>query len=209
MKKRALKSNRQPAPKPVKKVSRRKPAKPSRPAKPPPPTAAPANTEKQTADERAQKALLEMQERRSHAGRPTSYQPEFAGLVIQFMSRGYSLTAFAGEIGVSRDTVYEWEKAHAEFSDAIKRARAKRVAALEDRLLIGAGDTGATIFALKNACPDEWRKEPLMELSLHNSVKVDTGRPVEEWGEAEIRAELAKRGALPADEPPKLKPAKQ
>lgn len=73
---------------------------------------------------------------------------------------GYSLTAFAGMIGVHRDTLYEWAKVHDEFSDALKRHKAKRVFKLETDLL-SAEATGpyvtARIFALKNADPDEWR----------------------------------------------------
>lgn len=173
--------------------------------------------EKLTADERRQKAVQEhlaaLNSKRAGAGRPTAYDPKFADRAVEFMSLGYSLTAFAGEIGVCRDTVYEWEKNHSEFSDAIKVARSKRVAALEDRLLFGLPEqTGSTIFALKNACPDEWRKDTAIQVDVNNSVQLN--RPVEEWGEAEIRAELARRGALPgeiADLKPKAlaKPSKK
>jgi hypothetical protein len=75
------------------------------------------------------------------------------------MSKGYSLTAFAGHIRVARDSVYEWVKAYREFSDAVARARSARIAALEIKLLASrkGAETSAAVFALKNACPDEWR----------------------------------------------------
>lgn len=94
-----------------------------------------------------------------HAGRPTDYRPEYAELVIEAMAEGISLTAFAGMIRVAPKTVYEWIKAHSEFSNAVARARGCRVLWLERKLLRSrkGAETTAAIFALKNACPDEWR----------------------------------------------------
>jgi hypothetical protein len=76
------------------------------------------------------------------------------------MSQGYSLSAVAGAIKVARDTVYEWIKRHAEFSDAVSRGRMARVYALEGKLLRSrkGAETSAAIFALKNADPIEWRE---------------------------------------------------
>jgi hypothetical protein len=93
------------------------------------------------------------------AGRPSEYLPEYCEAVISFMAQGYSLTAFAGSIRVARDTVYEWIKRHSEFSDAVSRARAARVQALEAKLLRSrkGAETSAAVFALKNADPVEWR----------------------------------------------------
>lgn len=96
-----------------------------------------------------------------HAGgRPSDYRGEYCDAVISFMAQGYSLTAFAGHIGQARDTIYEWMRAHREFSDAVNRARPARVAALETKLLTArrGGEVAASIFALKNADPTEWRE---------------------------------------------------
>jgi hypothetical protein len=72
---------------------------------------------------------------------------------------GISLTAFAGMIHVARDTVYGWIERHDEFSDAVSRARPIRALWLERKLLRArkGAETSAAVFALKNACPDEWR----------------------------------------------------
>ena len=97
-------------------------------------------------------------------GRPTKYRPEYCQQVKDFMATGKSLTAYAGYIDVSRETVYEWERSIPAFSDAVKTARAKRVNALEDDLLQMEGSKiTARIFALKNACPDEWREKQQVE----------------------------------------------
>jgi hypothetical protein len=92
-------------------------------------------------------------------GRPSDYRPEYCEAVQTYMAQGYSLTAFAGSIRVARDTVYQWIKVHSAFSDAVTRARAARVAALETKLLRSrkGAETTAAIFALRNADPTEWR----------------------------------------------------
>lgn len=92
-------------------------------------------------------------------GRPTLYLPEYCEQVVSFMGQGYSLTAFAGSIGVSYDTVSDWTKAHPEFLRAVNTGRASRTKHLEEGLLsseVGPRVT-ARIFALKNAAPHEWR----------------------------------------------------
>ena len=68
-------------------------------------------------------------------GRPSKYQPSYCGEVVDCGARGFSLTAFAGEIGVSRDTITEWMKVYPEFSLACKKAQAKRTLFLEGGML--------------------------------------------------------------------------
>ena len=93
-------------------------------------------------------------------GRPTKYREEYCRMVQEHMGKGRSLTAFAGEIKVDVESLYEWIATHPDFSKAVKQAQAQRVNALEERLLsANNGGTAATsIFALKNACPAEWRE---------------------------------------------------
>ena len=93
-------------------------------------------------------------------GRPTKYREEYCQAVQEHMGKGRSLTAFAGEIKVDVESLYEWIATHPDFSKAVKQAQAQRVNALEERLLsANNGGTAATsIFALKNACPAEWRE---------------------------------------------------
>ena len=54
-------------------------------------------------------------------GRPSKYKPEMCTQVIKLMKEGASKTEVAAELGINKDTLYEWEKAHTEFSDTIKR----------------------------------------------------------------------------------------
>jgi hypothetical protein len=99
-----------------------------------------------------------------HAGgRPTKYDPAYCEAVIEDMANGYSLTAFAGSIGVNRSTITEWVENFPEFSAAVSRAKAARLrnweqAALDIRKSGGTGGSATiTVFGLKNMGDDEWR----------------------------------------------------
>jgi hypothetical protein len=107
-------------------------------------------------------------------GRPTEYRPEYCQMVIDFMAKGFSLTAFAGSIRMSRNAVYEWIGTFPDFGDAVSRARGARVTALESKLLSSrkGAETTAAIFALKNAEPEEWRDVKHTE-ATHN-LRIET-----------------------------------
>lgn len=93
-------------------------------------------------------------------GRPPEYKREFCDTVRELLSQGYSLTACAGQIGFSRETVYNWMEAHPEFLDAVKAGRAAGQHIWEERLtklaLTGEGNATATIFAMKNLYRQDW-----------------------------------------------------
>lgn len=98
-------------------------------------------------------------------GRPSDYDPAFCADVIEYMKAGYSKTAAAGLLGVTKQTLLNWCDAHPEFFDAVKRGEVLRTAKLEGDLL-GASDgptVTSRIFALKNAAPDEWRDKREVE----------------------------------------------
>lgn len=95
-------------------------------------------------------------------GRPSKYSPAYCNEVIECGAQGLSLTAFAGEIGVDRDTITEWNKVYPEFSLACKVAQSKRTNFLE-RGMLREDATGPMVtarrFALANAAPHEWREK--------------------------------------------------
>ncbi len=68
--------------------------------------------------------------------RPTKYDPKYCEELIEFMGDPLSpcsFESFAGKIGVSKDSIYEWAKVHKEFSDAKKIADAKGKWVREDK----------------------------------------------------------------------------
>lgn len=90
---------------------------------------------------------------------------------MTFCADGYSLTAFAGEIGVDRDTISEWAKVHPAFSVAVNRAKAKRAHWWERQARKVAQDGGPggqatmVIFGLKNHAPDDYQDKQHVEHS--------------------------------------------
>ena len=95
------------------------------------------------------------------AGRPSKYKPEMCDEVLPFMAQGYSTTALAGHLGVSRQTLYDWMDAHPEFLDAVKEGQAASAIWWENCLRAnaekGEGNATAAIFGLKNRAADDWR----------------------------------------------------
>jgi transposase len=120
-------------------------------------------------------------------GRPTLYRPEYCQRAIEFMGQGYSVTALAGHLGMSKDAIYDWINLYPDFCHAIKMGRAARVAALETKLLTTSQGVGVTaaIFALKNADPDEWQDRCQTETKVAVSI--------EHMPDAELLAKFPKR----------------
>jgi transcriptional regulator with XRE-family HTH domain len=104
-------------------------------------------------------------------GRPSKYESGFCDQVEAAMAEGLSLGAFAGQLGVARSTINEWMENHPEFSEAVSRAKAKRLLHWERRALDvakeGGGGGAATmvIFGLKNMGGDEWADVQRQELT--------------------------------------------
>lgn len=104
-------------------------------------------------------------------GRPSSYHESYCEAVVQHMQAGASLTSFAAEINVARSTINEWMEAHPEFSEAVKRGKAKCAAWWEARgrsIAETGGGPGANtmvIFGLKNMSPDDWADATKVEHS--------------------------------------------
>lgn len=105
-------------------------------------------------------------------GRPTDYDESFCERLIVHMASGLSFESFAGEIGVNRDTLYQWAKVHKEFSDA-KKTGTERARSFWEKMGI-AGAAGeiknfnctAWIFNMKNRFREEWSDRQEIEHKL-------------------------------------------
>lgn len=95
-------------------------------------------------------------------GRPSLYDPAYCEQVVEHMAEGASLTSFAASIDVARSTINEWMEAHTEFSEAVRKGKAKCAAWWEERgrsiALTGGGPGAGTLvmFGLKNMGADDW-----------------------------------------------------
>ena len=108
-------------------------------------------------------------------GRPSAYKPDFCDHVIKLGRQGKSLHQMAAALGVCFGTLNGGQKG------------------------IWSRDFNAQAYRLKmlNRFPESWRDKPEVSVNVENSITVDTNRPVEQWGKAELRAELIRRNALP------------
>jgi hypothetical protein len=116
-------------------------------------------------------------------GRPTKYRPEYCLALVEHMRQGLSFEAFAGVIGVNQDTLHEWVKRHADFSEAKKVAlEAGRVTLEKLGLALASGqvegNTTAWIFLMKNRMG--WRDRQEIEHTGKNGGPIETRHITEE-----------------------------
>lgn len=74
---------------------------------------------------------------KKRVGRPTDYRPEYCEHLVEHMKEGGSFPAFAGVVGVSIQTVYDWTENNAEFLEAKKRGEAANLLFFENIALGG------------------------------------------------------------------------
>src|SRR5699024_3525112 len=68
-------------------------------------------------------------------GAPTKYTSSMPKKALDIIgSQGKSITQFARDMRVTRETVYEWARVHKEFSDALQRAKQWSEAHWEDEM---------------------------------------------------------------------------
>jgi hypothetical protein len=65
-------------------------------------------------------------------GQPTKYRSEFCQMLIDHMSKGGSFESFGADAQCHRQTLYEWEETHPEFSDAKKIGRERSLKFYEE-----------------------------------------------------------------------------
>ena len=93
------------------------------------------------------------------ANQPHTYNARYCDAVIDCLSLGHTLAAFAAETGVPHATLLAFARTHPDFADALKVGQAKAVAFWE-RMLADIARSGkdnaiAAIFALKNCAAED------------------------------------------------------
>lgn len=111
--------------------------------------------------------------------RPTDCNPQVTKIVAASVRAGLSYAAAAARAGISVTSINEWRRRGAEgeepfalFAEEVARARADRLAELEERLDLearsangGNGDWRATLSILKHRYPEEWNTPERHELT--------------------------------------------
>lgn len=108
-------------------------------------------------------------------GRPSLYKPEYCKMLLDHMEKGFSLEAFGGVVRVSRETLYEWQRVHPEFSDTV--ALGKTLCQLrweefgKDMMMgkVFGGSSTIYIFNMKNRFG--WRDQPQDSAEEKNKPK--------------------------------------
>jgi hypothetical protein len=87
-------------------------------------------------------------------GRPTIYRPELGQQLIVAMAGGLSAEAAAAKIGISARSLFEWQKLHPEFLQAVQEGRHQALLYWEQRAIAIAngkpGNAQLVTLALKN-----------------------------------------------------------
>ena len=100
-------------------------------------------------------------------GRPSDYEPEMVAHASELAALGHTMQEIADEMGVSRTSVWTWQKNYPEFLNAVKKARDAQDDRVEEALRINAvlnHNPTAQIFWLKNRRPNEWRDRKETEI---------------------------------------------
>lgn len=111
---------------------------------------------------------------RVKTGAPTAYRKAYAHMLVDFCAKGYSLTAFAGHIRVSRACLNRWGEQYPEFKEALQIAKAARAECLEREAMTSENSAfiGFRLKALPNCAPDDWRDTQSIEITQNINVAV-------------------------------------
>lgn len=103
-----------------------------------------------------------------HAGgRPTLYRRELCSQIIETMAAGLSAEAAAAKIGISARSLFNWQKQHPEFLQAIQEGRQRALLFWEERAIAMAngqpGNCQIVVLGLKNRsrAASGWHHDPV------------------------------------------------
>jgi hypothetical protein len=157
-------------------------------------------------------------------GRPTDFFSVYCEQAFKLALVGATDRQMAHFFNVSEVTFNAWKKKHPQFLKSMSAGKMNADAKVAHSLFQRATgyehpavkffnnngkiisknyieryppDTQAASLWLRNRQPDKWRDKPEVSVAVANNITVDANKPVEQWGKAELRAELARRNALP------------
>lgn len=111
-------------------------------------------------------------------GRPPIYDKDYhPAKAVELLKSGVTKTAVAACFDISRETIYEWERTHREFKDALGIGKAKQIAAWEDALAkitlgqLPKGNVTGCLAQLRKI-DEEWQESSRNSQAPANSVNI-------------------------------------
>jgi len=83
------------------------------------------------------------------------YDPKYAELLFEHLSKGFSFASFGGDIGIVRSTLYEWVDIFPEFKEAKIKGEQAGLRVYENALLAkatGNDNMGVDLKLVDNSC---------------------------------------------------------
>lgn len=108
----------------------------------------------------------------ARAGRPPKHTPELIKKLAGCIATGLTDQQAADAVGISHDTLSEWRKADAGFSDAVKRATAERLIQRIERIERGEPGWQGTAWILERTMREQFTP-PTVKKQLDHSGQVD------------------------------------
>ena len=120
-------------------------------------------------------------------GRPTKFKPEYLEVVLDKMgNEGKSITQVARDLGVSRQTIYQWVEDVPEFSDVLETAKDWSEAYWEDQFVgfMTSKEVNAPLVKLYYANRFKWSdkgdKEEDEQSGTSMSISFEVREPVKD-----------------------------
>lgn len=125
-------------------------------------------------------------------GRPSKYDPSFGNRAIEYMGQGFSKEAFAGHLGIAKQTLYNWMAEYPEFLDAIKHAETACLDFWERQGMHGmfAEKFGQSIWIFNMKARFGWKEAQSIELSGPDGKPIET-KDVSKLSDDQLNARLA------------------
>lgn len=113
-------------------------------------------------------------------GQPTKYKDEYCEMLVEHMNKGLSFESFAGLIGVTKETIFNWLEKNKQFFDSKKKGEV-RCRLFWERLGIAGSsgklknfNCGTWIFNMKNRFAWKDRQEIDQNSNINVNYKLAT-----------------------------------
>jgi len=109
-------------------------------------------------------------------GRPSTYKPEYADMIVETMAQGKSIAQFAASIGEAKQRIWQWAEQNDEFAVALSRAKTAEQAWWEKLAADNAGNKAFNALVWKVSCQARFREDYTERREIGGAVNVTISR---------------------------------